>query len=271
MIKIDNEKCIGCGMCVRDCFPGCIDMVDGKANLNKNHCIKCGHCIAVCPKSAVSIEEYDMADVKEYDRERFSLNAENLLNFVKFRRTIRHFKDKKVEDDKIRKILEAGRFTETASNAQDVSYTVIRDNIDKLKDLTFSSMAKIADEVLKSNTVEAKLYKRYAKLWLKMCEDYKRDNKKDSIFFNAPLVIAVTSEYDVDAALASSNMELEAEALGLGVLFSGFFIRAAADPEMRDFLEVGKRKKVSTCMIIGYPDVQYFRTVPRKKLDAVWK
>ncbi|CAB1244814.1 nitroreductase family protein [Clostridium sp. HV4-5-A1G] len=272
MIKIDTEKCIGCGQCVRDCFPRCIEMNGNRAELNDNYCIRCGHCIAVCPKGAVSIDEYDMKDVKEYDEKKFSVDADNLLNFIKFRRSIRQFKDKKIEQEKIDKIIEAGRFTETGSNAQDVSYIVVRDNLKQLKDLIFESMERLANSVLGSKTVEARLYRKYAKMWIKMCQDYKQNPKNDRIFFNAPAVVVITASSQVDAALASSNMELVAHALGIGVLFSGFFVRAAKESrDVIDFLQIKKGKEIVTCMMLGYPDVRYFRTVPRKQADVIWK
>ncbi|HBC97167.1 MAG TPA: nitroreductase [Clostridium sp.] len=272
MIKIDTEKCIGCGQCARDCFPMCIEMDGNTAKLNDNYCIKCGHCIAVCPKGAISIDEYNMRDVKKYDEKNFSVDPDNLLNFIKFRRSIRQFKDKKIEQEKIDKVIEAGRFTETGSNAQDVSYIVVRDNLKQLKDLTFENMERIAHSVLESRTAEARLYRRYAKIWIKMCRDYRQNSRNDRIFFNAPAVVVVTALSPVDAALASSNMELVADTLGLGVLFSGFFVRAANESQdIIDFLQVKKRKKIMTCMMMGYPDVRYFRTVPRKQADVIWK
>ncbi|MEY8001419.1 nitroreductase family protein [Clostridium sp. Mt-5] len=272
MIKIDTEKCIGCGQCVKDCFPMSIEVVDGKAEINNKDCIKCGHCIAVCPQNAVAMDEYNMADVKDYDKESFSIDADNLLNFIKFRRTVRQFKNKKVEEEKIAKIIEAGRFTETSSNMQDVSYIVIRERLDKLKDLTFESLKTMGEYILNNHTLETKLYRKYGKMWIKMYEEYKENPKNDRIFFNAPVVIVVTASSQVNGALASSNMELMVNVLGLGALFSGFFVRAAqGNKEITDFLGIKKRKEIVTCMILGYPDVKYLRTVPRKEVDINWK
>nr|WP_255416535.1 MULTISPECIES: nitroreductase family protein [unclassified Halanaerobium] len=93
-----------------------------------------------------------------------------------------------------------------------------------------------------------------------------------NLFFNAPAVIAVSAESPVNAALASGNMELMANALNLGVVFSGFSVTAAEDnQEIKDFLNLKENKVLVTVMIIGYPDVEYQRTVPRKKADVKWK
>ena len=89
-----------------------------------------------------------MDDVIEYNKESFTVDADNLLNFIKFRRSIRNFKSKKIEKEKIEKIIEAGRFTQTSTNSQDVSYTIVIDKLDKLKDLAFESLNKKGEYIL---------------------------------------------------------------------------------------------------------------------------
>ena len=54
MVNIDKEKCIGCGMCIKDCFPDNLFINEGKAE-SKGRCMQCGHCIAVCPVNASSV------------------------------------------------------------------------------------------------------------------------------------------------------------------------------------------------------------------------
>ncbi len=72
-----------------------------------------------------------------------------------------------------------------------------------------------------------------------------------------------------DAALASSYMELMAESLGLGVLYSGFSrVCSVVSGKLRRLLKLPKGHKVVTCMVIGYPAVRYQRIVPRKALQA---
>ena len=61
-------------------------------------------------------------------------------------------------------------------------------------------------------------------------------------------------------------------ALGLGTFFSGFFVMASQKTKaIMDFLEIKGGKQIVTCMIIGYPNVSYSRTVPRKEADICWK
>jgi nitroreductase/NAD-dependent dihydropyrimidine dehydrogenase PreA subunit len=273
MMNVNSEKCIGCGLCVKDCFPNCIEVVEGKAKINNATCMKCGHCIAVCPKNAVSTDEYNMDEVKEYNEAEFKIESDNLLNFIKFRRTTRQFKDKDVETEKLLKIIEAGRFTQTGTNAQNVSYIVVKDNIELLKEIALESLKNKGEEILANLNPETLHLKRYAKLFINLYNQYKEDPKKnDKLFFNAPALILVVSDSQINGGLASSNMELMTNAQGLGTFFSGFFAMAAQGNEkIREILGLEGNKEVVTCMVIGYPNVKFARTVPRKDASISWK
>lgn len=272
MMTVNAEKCIGCGLCVSDCFPKDIEIIEHKAKIKNIACFKCGHCIAICPKGAISTDEYNMGDVKEYAADTFAIEPDNLLNFIKFRRSTRQFSSKAVETEKLSKIIEAGRFTQTGTNSQDVSYIVVKDQLPQLKALAFESLKTSAEAILANLTPETIGYKRYAQLWVNMYEQYKQDPTNDKLFFNAPAIIVITAQSDVNASLASSNMELMTNALGLGTFFSGFFAMAAQkSKEIQELLDIEQGKHIVTCMVIGYPKVKYHRTTPRKQADIRWK
>lgn len=70
IIKIDEEKCNGCGLCAKACHEGAIGMVDGKAKLLRDdYCDGLGDCLPSCPTGAITFEErealaYNEAAVK---------------------------------------------------------------------------------------------------------------------------------------------------------------------------------------------------------------
>ena len=58
IVKIDEERCNGCGICVSPCAEGAIQIVNGKAKVIKDQlCDGAGFCLGVCPQGALSIEE----------------------------------------------------------------------------------------------------------------------------------------------------------------------------------------------------------------------
>ena len=69
MIKIDENKCNGCGACAAACHEGAIEIIDGKAVLTReDYCDGLGDCLPQCPTDAISFEEreapaYDEAAV----------------------------------------------------------------------------------------------------------------------------------------------------------------------------------------------------------------
>ena len=67
IIRIDEEKCNGCGACAAACHEGAIEMVNGKAKLTReDYCDGLGDCLPACPVDAISFE---MREAPAYDEE----------------------------------------------------------------------------------------------------------------------------------------------------------------------------------------------------------
>jgi len=66
IIKIDEEKCNGCGSCAAACHEGAIEMIDGKAKLTReDYCDGLGDCLPACPVDAIRFEEREALSYDE--------------------------------------------------------------------------------------------------------------------------------------------------------------------------------------------------------------
>lgn len=263
MIQFDNNKCTGCGACRRDCPANAIRIMEGKADVYKD-CLHCGHCVAVCPVNAVSIPEYDMAEVEEYEKEKFTVDAGRYLRAVKFRRSIRSFRPEIIERDKAERVLSAGRYTATARNRQACTYVFIQDRLDEFKKLVWKEMPSILESLKESAPEYARTFEFFYMKW-------KRNPEDDTFFFNTPAFLVIASDNPLDGGLAAANIENMAVAEGLGALYSGYMMRVISSSRvLQEWLQTGG-KRISCCMLLGYPAVTYRRTAPRKKADIIWK
>ncbi|MBE6828467.1 MAG: 4Fe-4S dicluster domain-containing protein [Ruminococcaceae bacterium] len=246
-VVIDTDKCIGCGKCVKDCVASALYLADRKAKIREG-CIECGHCFAVCPAEAIDMPGYDKTDcVKITDLS--EIESEILLQGIKSRRTVRQYKDIPVEKEKIDRILKAGQYAPTGSNSQNVAFTILG-----------SKQAELEHECVK-------IFKAGVGIGSLFSKSLRNTKITDDFFFKgAPLVIVVSGHNAVNATIASAYMELEANSMGLGVLYSGFFCACTKlSSKVKSALCLPKGHKAVTCLIIGYPDVKYERIPPRKE------
>jgi nitroreductase/NAD-dependent dihydropyrimidine dehydrogenase PreA subunit len=260
-VIISESKCIGCGLCASDCPSQVIEMEQGKAVVKSDQCLKCGHCIAICPKNAVEISDLDMGEVKSYEELAPQIESDQLLDYYKSLRTIRKFKKKAVEDELIHGIIEAGRYTATGTNRQQVRYIVVKEDIELLESLVLPKLRTL-QHVMK-----------YLGKVLKPKYDFSRYNfQKGFLFKNAPSLILVVSEHEMDAALAARSMELMSRTYGLGGLYVGIFTTFAnRSRKIRRLLGLEGKEKVVACLALGYPDIKYRRTTPKRKAVVEWR
>jgi NAD-dependent dihydropyrimidine dehydrogenase PreA subunit len=70
IVKIDEEKCTGCGLCIPNCAEGALQIIDGKARLlSEKFCDGLGACLGHCPEDAIMVIEREAEDFDEKEVE----------------------------------------------------------------------------------------------------------------------------------------------------------------------------------------------------------
>ena len=122
-IRINEELCTGCGLCVDVCSDFGLVIEGGKAKPGTTAvfgCVACGHCMAICPEGAIEIHGRTMspADVFVLPPKEKAADYNQLLALLQRRRSIREFEGRPVEQEVIDKILKAAVTARWASRRQ---------------------------------------------------------------------------------------------------------------------------------------------------------
>jgi nitroreductase len=242
-------------------------------------CIKCGHCGSACPAGAI-VESSVESKRRPAPGPDSLPTAGSLQLLFRSRRSVRRYKSKPLAGRDLSRILEAGRYTATGSNAQNIRYIVLTDpeKIAQLREMTlpaimrlFSIAGRTASLPFASNLLgEAfaeRLKNRYAP-GMKVL--YKRQVRgEDRLFYNAPAIMLVCGDrWDetsgFSAAAALYNCSLMAHALGIGCCFNGFVQTTVnRHTRIRNWFGISRSEKCYGAMILGYPNVTYNRLVKR--------
>jgi nitroreductase/NAD-dependent dihydropyrimidine dehydrogenase PreA subunit len=259
-VMIDTEKCNKDGICVMACPTNVIrmDSPDEAPSPTPDfeaYCLKCGHCIAVCPTGAFSLDWLD-ADQCPPVRKEFALSEPQVAQLLRRRRSIRSYKDKPVEREKLAKLLEMACYAPSAKNNQPWHWTVVQDPAEtrRLAGLVIDWMRS----AIKQNPEQAELrgFVRVVSAW---------DAGEERICRGAPHVIVVHGDKTYgfgaeDGALALSYLELYAPAIGLGSCWGGYFYSAVnAYPPLFEALGLPADHRAFGAVMVGYPKLKYQR------------
>lgn len=262
-LKIDSEKCVSCGECVKDCAVRVLTMTDegvpGVVASRAEQCMRCQHCLAICPTGALSIlgvDPKDCAPLKSFP------DAEQMEMLLRGRRSVRRYKKENVDRSAIRHLVDVASNAPSGKNFMGIQYTVVDDmeTMDKVRDRT-------AQEIrarFKRGPVEKKeeMFKTMASLWL--------DKGVDLLYRGAPHMVVASAPAsnptpEADCMIGLSYFELLAASMGLGTLWDGFALWAytSVASQMPGILGVPEDHKVGYVMLFGKPAVRYHRIVDR--------
>lgn len=267
---IDQDRCKRDGICAAECPIRIIEVkADGAPAPVENAdelCIHCGHCVGVCPQGAFSLSDMKPEDCPPAGRDT-ALDVGHVAEFLKSRRSIRSYREEKIEREKISKLLDIVRYAPTGRNSQQIRWLVIDsgEEVRNMAGMTIDWMRSL----IKNNNPLAALYglERIVGIW---------DTGYDIVCRGAPgLVIAYApKEYGaahVDSAIALTFLDVAAPSFGLGTCWAGFFMMSAFHwTPLQQALSLPEGHACFGAMMIGYPKYKYQRLPLRKEADITW-
>jgi len=259
--KVDESKCVNCGLCSSDCptliisnkteFP---TILEGK----EENCLKCQHCLAICPYGAISIWDKEPENSIPVTSKIPAFSEMEAL--VKTRRSIRQFLQDEINPADIHNLISIASYAPTARNDNSVRFTVVdnRKDMSKLRDLVYNHI-KIAFE---DNRISpSKLYyNNFRNLW--------ETKQIDVIFRDAPHLLITSTPKDcaapqTDACIAMSYFELLANSNGIGSLWDGFAKTVFQEivPELKDIIGIPVNHEVAAVLVFGKAKFKYARSI----------
>ena len=285
-IEIDHEICDKEGLCVRVCVEEIFEQKERRtvpAIVHPETCFFCGQCLAICPSNAITHDGFEMENIIPITPE-MKIESDSLMGFLRARRSIREYHPKKrVRKETIEKLLDAARYAPTGSNAQSLEHIVItdRETMDRLAalsvDLYKEKIAFFQKKDALSN-LDPRLARRIEAdipFYERVISEYKAG--KDPFFYQAPVLIVthadmtITSTPTEDATLASYQMMLMAQSLGLGTCYVGNLYEFGNEsPPIREMLAIPPEHDILMSFTLGYPAVRFRKLVDRKKPTVRW-
>jgi len=266
LLNISEDLCQRDGFCVSDCPAAIIQLPDdnGLPEIipgGDGACLECGHCVAVCPHGALSHERVPIERSPEI-KEKLCISEEQAIQFLRSRRSIRHFRDKPVEREKIRRLVEAARYAPTGGNTQMVEWRVLSDksHLREIAGLTIDWLRQIVKD---PQLIAARPYLTKAvDAW---------DAGNDSVLRGAPIVVIAMTPKEavnglVDLTLALSYLDLLAPAMGLGTCWAGLLQGALlSSPSLKEKTGIPESYPHHYPIMLGYAELDYYRLPERKQ------
>ena len=272
--KVDPDKCNRDYICESECPVQIIELTDESPTPQlkegqEDLCINCGHCVAVCPSGAISLSTMHAEECKSTEDLHLP-SAEHFANLVQSRRSIRVYKDKPVEKEKLERIMDTVRYAPTGKNTQLVQWLIISDK-EKLENLASLCIDWMRDQIdKKSQIAESFGMQRIVESW---------DKGNDHVLRSAPCLVVthapvVYAGGVIDSTIALSTFELTASTEGLGTCWAGFFMIAASQwPPLQKALDLPESdiEVLTGAMMVGYPKRAYKKIPLRNEAKVIWR
>ena len=303
-MKVDPEKCNGCGLCIENCIFRAWEMGDGNVPRFKDNwaCFSCYNCMVACPVDAISIDEPYHVDAgfwKTYPHPlpaiyplqpqdvNGNLDEWNEVEKVVYtRRSVRNFSDKPVPEPLIRRVLEAGRAAPSGGNSQPWKFIVVTNKalMDEMNEaargiLTGLHRIYVNDESVKTLAAGYEAAPNPASYDPRIIQGgigTALVNRVCPILLGAPAVILIAADSraiggpQMQVGICGTNMVLVANSLGLKATWVGFVAVCNMVPPIMEKLGLQAPFSITSSVVLGYPRFKQEGIVPREFRPITW-
>ncbi len=287
-ININPETCIGCGLCASVCSKKILKMNHKRVEVVEYadwSCCQCGLCMSICPTRSILIEGLNYNDFVTLPENEVSFT--NLEKMLSSRRSIRSFRDRGIEREVLNKVIIASAMSPIGALPINVQVMILdeKKHLDELYRDTvrcwnkmMQSMKNPIYRIISRRIAGANQYHALTHHALPSaricCEN--ANNGKNVFTFNAPAVMIFHgSKLSVcvveNCWLAASYATIAAHSLGLGSIFSGMIPPIVnMNKEVKRKLGIPDENNIYSCLLLGYPAVEFKRKIPRKHKEVMY-
>lgn len=263
LFNVDGEKCLKCGLCVKDCAFKVLASEEGGVPTmpHPEKCMRCQHCFAVCPTGAITFDGIS-SDAAVSTKGIDLPNASQVENWFKTRRSTRMFRDEDVDKEVLDKVLKLLANSPTGCNSHALKF-ICYPNRAAMKGFRNAFL-----KALEEHREGAKMLPRS----LAVPAILMRNGKEDIFFRGASGILIVACDESMpmvttpneDVAIACSNFELLANANGIATCWCGFLkIITNEVPELLEKVSGISRTTPFYAMLFGKSAINYARGVER--------
>ena len=288
-ITIDPDVCTKEGLCAMACARA-VFLQEERGSIpeisDQERCFGCGHCVAICPSGAISHSYYAENALKAIRFENVA-TYDQLLELIRTRRSQRLFREKTVERDVIRKVLEAARFAPSGHNEQSTEFVVIEDpqTIHEITRLASGYLRKLGRQFrnpIGRTVMRFVLGRRGAAYVAGLAPEMEHlaslfNSGTDWILHQPPVLVLFCADSaggsfaGINANLALQNAALAAETVGLGCFYAGFVVLASdRDDQIRRLLSLPETHKIYGALAMGYPRLKFKKWPDRRPARVTW-
>ena len=303
-MKVDAEKCTGCGLCIENCLFRAWEMGEDNVPRYKENwaCFSCYNCMVACPNDAISIDDPYHVDsgfwktlprpmpavrpLQPMDADGNPDRWTEVERVVFTRRTVRNFSDKPVPEPLIRRVVEAGRHAPSGGNSQPWKFIVITDKA------LINELDEASARILRAT------YEMYAddEKVKTLAAGYRANpnpggwdpriilggigtcvyNGVNPVLLGAPAVILIAADRraiggpQMQVGICGQNMILVANSLGLKATWVGFVGACNGVPSIMKKLGLEDPFLITSSVVVGYPKFKQEGIVAREYRPITW-